>query len=630
MASMIRLYTLGSTDVVSDDGRSFDHVVSQPKNLALLTYLAVVNFGGYQRRDSLLALFWPEHDEKHARWALNQAVHRLRAELGASLITGRGPDAIGVDSELLWCDAVAFRAACERENVDEATELYRGEFFDGLHVAGCVELTQWLETQRAHYRRLAARATWAVVERIAGSGSLREAVEHARRALRLAPESDTGVRRLIALLDALGDRAGALQVFDEHAKWLHDQLGAPPAPETVAAIAAVKARSQPIRAVSARFRDTDTEFGASPDAPRLFGRVARRPATVGIALAALIAIVAVAVTLSSARGEHPRRVQSDAQLAYLKGRQQLGHGTVPAFFIARDDFRQAVDLDPTYAPAYVGLADVYNRLAIQGNQAPRDVYPLAKAALLRALELDESLADAHALLGVVKFRFDWDWRGAEHEFRRALKLDPNNMRAHLGYGMYLLATGREEALVHTATAQELDPLSPFANSNFAFHLYLTGRLDDAIPHLRSALNLDPKFALAYALLGHIYATQGVYDKATAACDTAIELSPARSEVLTYCGEAYALSGRRPDAVTALKTLQRQLSGPGYVDAFYLAALSAAISDSPAEKDNVFYWLERAYNERSANLCLLRVNPMLRRVSSDPRFPRLVQRMAFSN
>jgi TolB-like protein/Flp pilus assembly protein TadD len=324
-----------------------------------------------------------------------------------------------------------------------------------------------------------------------------------------------------------------------------------------------------------------------------------------------------------------RLVDPEAHRAYLKGRHHLGKGTLAGLQNAREYFRQSLDLDPTYAPAYVGLADVYNRLAIQGRHLPREVYPLAKAALVKALELDEQLAEAHALHGVVKFRFDWDWEGAERDLRRALELEPNNTRAHLGYGTHLLMTGRlEEALAYSAKFQELDPLSPFASQNLAWHLYHNRRYHDAISRLRTALHLDPSSGAAYLLLGESYAAMGAHGEAIAACDTALNLTPNDNNVLSRCGAVYAVSGKHQSAVRLFQNLQLRASARGYVDPYGLASFAAAMYTAPGASDRVMQWLARAYEDRSANLCALKVNPAFGRVSADPRFQELLRRMHF--
>jgi len=320
-------------------------------------------------------------------------------------------------------------------------------------------------------------------------------------------------------------------------------------------------------------------------------------------------------------------VMQEAYDAYLKGLYHLTRQP-PEVPKSLQYFRQSIDMDPTYAPAYVGLADSYNRFAIQGERPPREVYPLARAALVKAVELDDSFAEAHAVLGVVKFRFDWDWDGAERELRRALQLAPNSSRAHLAHGWYSKVMGRmDEMLDHLARSRDLDPLSLTANVALAEALYDNQRYDEAIALIHSVRELDPNSGRAYMFLGLLYAAKGMHGEAGSACQKALELAPEDHLVLSDCGQVYAQSGRHRDAVMAFEELT-SLSARRHVDAYRVAALAAAIYTDPAESHRVLEWLARAYEERSANLCLLTVDPAFDGVRSDPRFQDLVRRMNF--
>lgn len=330
-----------------------------------------------------------------------------------------------------------------------------------------------------------------------------------------------------------------------------------------------------------------------------------------------------------ARLARARPVNPEAYEAYLKGRYHLNTESEEGFQKAREYLRQAIDIDPTYAPAYASLADGYNRLAIYGYHPPKEAYPIAKAALVKALELDDALPEAHTLLGVVKFRFDWDWRGAERELKRALQLDPNNWRAHLGYGAYLLARGRlEEGLVEMKRHRELDPLATTTNLNLAWALRYNRRYDEAIAQVRKTLELAPDSAYAYVSLGENYALKKRYTEAIAACEKALELLPEDQFVLSQCGWVLAVAGRTREALSALEKFRRR-SASSYVDAFRVAYLAAALYPDPGQSHHALEWLERAYEERSANLSFLKTDPMFPdRLRDDPRFQALLRRMNF--
>lgn len=321
-----------------------------------------------------------------------------------------------------------------------------------------------------------------------------------------------------------------------------------------------------------------------------------------------------------------RRIRPRAYEAYLKGHYHFAKRTREGLEKAVEYFQEAIRQEPTYAPAYAGLADSYNGLAIYGHRQARDVYPMAIAALFRALELDETLSEAHASLGVIKFRFAWDWKEAERRLKHALQLDPDSPRAHLAYGMYLERVGRlEESLEHIARYRDLDPVSPFANLQVAHSLYYLRRYDAAIVEAHKALELDRNYAHTYRHLGQLYASKQMMREATAACDTALRLAPDEHIVLSDCGHVYALSGRLGDAVTALDKLLA-LSARTYVDPYFVSVVGTGIYTDPAKTSRVFVWLARAFEERSPNVSYLNMHPAFDGLRDDSRFHALLRRM----
>jgi DNA-binding SARP family transcriptional activator/TolB-like protein len=224
---MLQLHTLGTLDLRSPADADCAAVLAQPKRLALLIYLAAASPRRFHRRDSLLALFWPELDESHARAALRRTLYFLRNALGADAILGRGDDEIGA-SESLACDAAEFEAALARGDLGRALELYRGDFLAGFHVAGAPEYQDWLDRERTRFRELAAAAARKLADDAASLDRHDDAVRYSRRALSLDPHDETALRRLMTLLDASGDRAGALRAYDDFARRLMAELDLEP------------------------------------------------------------------------------------------------------------------------------------------------------------------------------------------------------------------------------------------------------------------------------------------------------------------------------------------------------------------------------------------------------------------
>jgi DNA-binding SARP family transcriptional activator/TolB-like protein len=239
---MIEFRTLGGLDL-KDSGESRS-ISAQPKRLALLTYLALADSSGFRRRDSILALLWPDLDEAHARGALRQGLHFLRRSLGEDALVSRGEEEVGVNNSAFWCDAVAFDALQRAREHALALELYRGDFLEGFFVSDVApEFEQWVEGHRSVFRQAASSSAWAVAETKRREGNIDSAVVLARRAVVLAPTDEAASARLIEFLDSLGDRAGALLVHDELIARLRSEYGAQPSPETQAVIERVRSRT---------------------------------------------------------------------------------------------------------------------------------------------------------------------------------------------------------------------------------------------------------------------------------------------------------------------------------------------------------------------------------------------------
>ncbi len=241
---MIRLHTLGVLDLRGPDGAELGAVLRQPKRLALLAYLAIASPRRFHRRDSLLALFWPDLDDVHARAALRRALYFLRGELGAGTVTGRGDEEVGVSADLLWCDLPALDRALASGDFDEVMTLYRGDLLEGLHVAGASpDFQDWLDGERGRVRQRAGAAARSLVTRAETEGRLTDAASWARRALELDPGDEPALRRLLGLLDRTGDRQAALRTYEEFARRMLIEFELEPATETRALVEQVRSRA---------------------------------------------------------------------------------------------------------------------------------------------------------------------------------------------------------------------------------------------------------------------------------------------------------------------------------------------------------------------------------------------------
>jgi eukaryotic-like serine/threonine-protein kinase len=311
----------------------------------------------------------------------------------------------------------------------------------------------------------------------------------------------------------------------------------------------------------------------------------------------------------------------EAYTLYLKGRYFWNKRTAANIQTALDYFQQAVDLDPGYSRAWVGIADVWIFRGWYSRLAPRETFPKAKSAAKRALEFDSTLAEAHASMAHIHFEFDHDWTAAEREYRRAIELDPNYPTAHHWYGGFLSGMGRhDEALQQAVTARALDPLSPIIQTWIGLRYYFAGKYDEAIAEYRKALELDPDFAPAHWHLGWAYERTGRFKEGVSEAKRALAIDGGSLLYLASLGHAYARAGMKSEARATLARLA-QASTSRHVSSYHVAVIYIALGDTKVGLD----WLERAYDEQSPWIGYLRVDPRVDPVRSDPRFEALLRK-----
>jgi serine/threonine-protein kinase len=311
----------------------------------------------------------------------------------------------------------------------------------------------------------------------------------------------------------------------------------------------------------------------------------------------------------------------EAYQLYLKGRYYWNKRTAEGLKRAIEQFQQATDKDPNYALAYVGLADCYLVLEQYAGTPTSETLPKARAAVLRALQIDDSLAEAHASLAQA-YKQSWQFEEAGKEFKRAIELNPNYPTAHHWYSQYLVTMGRlDEAVTEIKRAQHLDPLSPVINAAAASTYRQKGDLDAAMEQCKGISELDPTFRFAHACLGGVHQKQGRYGEAIGEFRKAVEASGRASENLSALGHCYAISGRRSEAMATLKELEGKYAKRESA-AFNLAAVYAGLG----EKDQAFAWLEKDFQSRSGTLFQITFLPTFDTLRSDPRYADLLRRM----
>jgi tetratricopeptide (TPR) repeat protein len=333
-------------------------------------------------------------------------------------------------------------------------------------------------------------------------------------------------------------------------------------------------------------------------------------------------------------GEEERRLakrdteNSEAYQLYAKGRFFWDKRTPEGISKAISHFKQATEIDPTYALAYAGLADCY---VVPANRLPpKEKMPKAKAAALKALDLDDTLAEAHTTLARVLTVYDWNWSGAKQEFQRAIELNPRYAVAHQWYGGYWEAIGQhDESIAERKRALQLEPLSLIVSAELALAYYSAGQYGQAIKQVKKALEMDPSFPPAQSFLAAAYEQKGMYPEAITGFKNAIAVNKgggwASPLAMAGLGHVYAVSGNKSEAWKLLDEL-KQMSEKEYTPAPDIALIYAGLG----EKDQALEWLEKAYEERSFNMTFLKVEPRWESLRSDPRFADLLRRMGLAD
>jgi TolB-like protein/DNA-binding winged helix-turn-helix (wHTH) protein/Tfp pilus assembly protein PilF len=319
-------------------------------------------------------------------------------------------------------------------------------------------------------------------------------------------------------------------------------------------------------------------------------------------------------------------VTPEAYENYLKGLYYWNKRSDENLTKAIAYFEHATRTDPEYALAHAGLSDCYAIISAEifGTMAPAEAAPRAKAAALRALQLDPSLAEAETSLATVKFNYDWDWNGAADGFARALQLNPSYATAYQRYSLYLIAMGRaQDSFSQIQKARELDPLSISINFSVGWRLYMARKYDQAIAQLQDTLEMDPTYELPHLVVGQAYEQKGDYTHAIPELMKAVELSHGTPLMVSALAYAYGKSGNHVDGERLLASLESK-SKTEYVAPYYFAIACVGLG----RRDEAIDWLEKALADRSNGLVFLKVEPELDDLRSDSRFINLQQKLGF--
>ncbi|MBW3554093.1 MAG: tetratricopeptide repeat protein [Gemmatimonadetes bacterium] len=597
---MVRLHLLGRLELHAADGLEIQPLPARPRSAALLAYLAAARPRGFQRRDTLLALFWPESDMVRARNALNQALHRLRQALGEGVVLSRGDDEVGLDPDALWCDVAAFDQALRRGDDRVALELYRGDLLPGFFVAGAPGLESWLERERGYLRGRACEAALGLAARYEAEEELSEAADWVRRALDLAPGDEATLRRLLRVLDRVPERAAALRAYEEYADRLEREYRMVPAPETLALIAGIRARSglaeaaehashslarggpegesrpdgRPVRSVAV-LPFVDLSPGKSEEylgdgiAEELMGALARVPGlrvpgrTSTFAFRGQEADVreigwklGVEAVLEGCIRASGTRLRITAQLLGTSDGFRLWGETYDRD--RQDALAIQEDIARTIVRAIHGRIDNGEALPHARDENP-EVYRLyLKGRYFKAKRSSDGLRKA---IGC---------------FREVIDRDPTHARAHAAladayqlqafYGFAPLGPARGKARAAATEALQINDHLAEAHASLASLLSWEGDAAGAEREYRRAIQLDPGYAQAHQWYASFLRHRNRLDEALREAEIALELDPLSMAVMLTIGLIYRALRHYDHAI---EQYQRVLEmDPTYAPALY--------------------------------------------------------------
>lgn len=483
--------TTADTDIVS--------LLAQPKRLALVVYLALAEPRGFHRRDTLLALFWPEFDEKRARGALRRALHFVRTHLGEDVVEGRGAEELRLSEERAWCDVWGLRDSLSEGRLERALELYVGELMPGFYVAGCPDFDRWLELQRSAARRAAAQGARSLAAEAETDGRVLVAAGWLRRALEIAPEDEATLRSLIGLLASAGDRTGALRAYETFSRSMSERYDLEPGRETVELARSIEGPGPAATAGRNASMRTPRQSRAGGEDERSRGE--GQPAGP-----------------TSRKGAEPA-----AYDLYVRG-QELVERDREGNQKAIELFREAIRIDPDFAEAHSALATTYAH-EVELFGAPRTLSRIGIETARRAIALDPELPAAHLALGqnLETLRRLTD---AGMAYRRAIELSPTYAAAHWSLAQLSIFAGDfATAVVGGERSLAITPGDPRPFLVLGLAYYCLDCPEEAEAWYARALAVHPEFIWAEASLAYFRANVGRVTEAIRLHDDILSRDP---------------------------------------------------------------------------------------------------------
>lgn len=576
--SMVELYILGQTDLRKGE-EQVDSFLTGQKRLGVFAYLLLARPRGFRRRDTLLALFWPELAQKAARNALSNMLYQIRKDLGDGILMSRGTEEIGVSSPRIFCDAVEFDACLDRDDVEGALALYRGALLEGFHVPGAApEFSQWLDTERTRLRERAADAAWKLVERAEASGDVATVRAWARKAAAWSPFSDEAQRRLMEVLHRTGDRTGALQSYEEYAARLRDEWDMPPSTSVTAL--AHEIRSAP--AVEGTSGTAAVSSASSSLAILPFLSIGAGEPTAftegihGDLVTRLSSVAALRVISRTSMRCYRKSEKSARQIGTELGTNWIVEGEVQE---SETDVRVSARLVDSRADRQVWTNTYHHALtAATLFRIQTDVAREIAGALQAELSPEERKRigerptdDLGAYRLYAQGRAHLDQRTkpgmqrALELFRRALKLDSAYVLAWVGvadalallhdYGYVEAAETLPEAEKAVRKALSLDADSPEGHASLGLLHSVRFEGPPAVRELRHAVELRPSYAEAHNWLSWVHLLLGNRAEALQHSSEAVELNPLSPEAVSNLSLSYLVNGQRQKALAEARREQ---------------------------------------------------------------------------
>lgn len=605
------LRTFGTVALVRSDGVTvLGTHGSHRRRLALLAILAAAGHAG-RSRDHLLLLFWPEAGQARAQHSLDQLLYALRSSISDAMFEGTNP--LRLNPSVVASDVGAFDAALAQGDPERAVGVYRGAFLDGCYPNDAPEFERWADGERARLAEAFTGALATLARRATAAGDHAVALQWWTRLSEADPLSTKYAVGRIAAVAAAGDRAAALQYAKRYEAFVAQELGLPIDPDVRAAIEDVRDPTRDARRASNLHVPPVLTNSLTADAPASASppwRTLHAGAIAALVLAIGIAAFAVWPRASAHGATRSRTANIAAHELYVRGDDPTLMRSDSGARAAVEDFQQAIALDSNYALAYAGLARALLRTSDRGSltvRERRERVTSAERAAVRAVRLDDSLADAHAALSFVR-RKRYDLGEAMQEMARAAALEPRDARFHEWLvQLYVIGGQSSEALVEARRAVALDPLSPTANAELARALFSANRCGDALTQLAKLESLQPPLLRAGSIAAQCYAKNRMWPEAIAQSRRVLASQRRGNGLL---GFLLAQAGDVTAAMRLLDTLRGDARA-GRADAFDIAAVYAGLG----RRDSAFVWLDRSLDDGSLNFEYW--NTILGALSPDP-------------